>query len=136
MADNHTPLAAKPGEPESVKKAPESEPIPAKAQEIKVEPQREKKLAPEVVEYIKKSEETIKIPDVLRDIGVTAGKDEEFQAVDGPTMPLSDQQISDGLKQPMNSSMRWLAQILLYILQQAHYTIKVVHGNVKRIVKP
>jgi hypothetical protein len=145
MADsNHTPFKLtikkneEPAAAQSIKKAPEAEPIPIRSQEIKTEPVPEKKLAPEVIEYVKRHDETIKIPEVLKEIGVAAdAKDQEFEdVVEGPTLPMTDQQIVDGLKQPRSMSVRWLSLFLLYVLQQAHYTIKVIHGNVKRIVKP
>lgn len=146
MADNtYTPFQGAikkpdpPVPPPSVKKAPETELIPVKSVEIKVdEESKEKKLAPEVIEYVKQHEEKIKIPEALKEIGMVAdAKDQEFEeVVEGPKLLLTDQQIINGLKKPMSMSVRWLSLFLLYILQQAHYTIKVIHGNVKRIVKP
>ncbi|MBI1862583.1 hypothetical protein HYS00_00515 [Candidatus Microgenomates bacterium] len=141
--NNFTPfqIAIKKNEPQapqSAKKSAESEPQPIRSQEIKVEPQKEKQLSPEVAQYVKHHEETVKIPAVLKEIGVVAdAKDQPIEdVVEGPVLPMTDQQIADGLKKPANMSIRWLSLFLLYLLQQAHYTIKTVHGQVKRIVKP
>lgn len=123
----------------SGRKAPEAEPIPAVKPEVKVnEESKEKNLAPEVIEYVQQHEEKVKIPEALKQIGVVAdAKDHEIEeVVEGPKLPMTDQQIVDGLKKPMSMSAHWLSLFLLYILQQAHYTIKVIHGSVKRIVKP
>lgn len=147
MADdpikNTSTVAAPPAPPPQpvapVSHAPEVEPIPSKPAEVKTaEPTPEKKLAPEVVEYIKKTEETIKIPDALQEIGVVAdAKDQDFSnVIGGPKLPMTDEQIVTGLKQPMSMSVRWLSLFMLYILQQAHYTIKTVKGHVIRVVKP
>lgn len=142
MADDPKPPAPQqqpPPPPAPISQAPEAEPILSKPAEIKnTEPVQEKKLAPEVVEYIKQTEETIKIPDALQEIGVMAdAKDQDFSnVIGGPKLPMTDEQIVTGLKQPMSMSVRWLSLFMLYILQQAHYTIKTVKGHVQRIVKP
>lgn len=141
--DTHTPLkihatpAYKP-HAASTAKTPESEPVAVHKTEIKTEPVPEKKLSPEVVEYIKQHEEKVKLPEALKEMGVVAdAKDHEIEdVVEGPTLPMSDQQIADGLKQPRSMSVRWLSLFLLYLLQQSHYTLKTVKGHVKRIVKP
>lgn len=142
---NYTPLRIslkkqEPGSKQiSVAKTPETEPIPVVKPETNInEETKERKLSPEVVEYIKHHDEKIKIPEALKEIGVVAdAKDQEIEeVVEGPKLPMSDQQIVDGLKQPMSMSVRWLSLFLLYILQQAHYTIKTIHGHVKRVVKP
>ena len=130
--------SAPPPQPASISKPAEFEPPAAKPPEIKANMHPEKPLSPEVAEYIKHHDEKVKIPEALKQIGIEAdAKDQTIEeVVEGPKLPLSDQQIADGLKQPMSMSVRWLSLFLLYILQQAHYTIKTVKGHVTRIVKP
>lgn len=134
------PQAQPPTQPQmqSSPATPETEPSVTKSVEVRSEATPEKKLSPEVAEYIKQQDETVKIPEALKAIGIEAdAKDQEFkEVVEGPQLPLTDQQIADGLKQPINMSVRWLSLFLLYILQQAHYTIKTVKGHVTRVIKP
>ncbi len=113
--------------------AKESEPAPSVPGKTELTSPREKTLSPEVVEYIKKQEESIKVPEALKNIGVSAGVDEDIP-MGGPTLPISDKKIVIGLKQPINSSVRWLAELALFILKQAHYTVKVINGHIRRII--
>lgn len=115
----------------------EAEPIAAGAHaELPTSAIKEKPLSPEVQKYIEQHEQKITVPQALSDLGITAGQDEQLQVPQGPQMPLSDERIMYGLHQPVNTSIRWLATLLLYILQQSHYTIKEVKGHAQRVLKP
>ena len=48
------------------------------------------------------------------------------------TLPLSDEQIAQGLNQSIMSSWRWLAQWCERQLKRAHIMLKSVHGQVSR----
>ncbi len=117
----------------------ESEPVVGGAKvEMPAQPIKESPLSPEVQNYIKVQEDQKKmqLPQQLRNMGITAGHDEQPEVPQGPTMPMSDEQIAYGLHQPINNSVRWLATLMLYLLQQSHYTITTVKGRVRRVFKP
>jgi hypothetical protein len=109
----------------------EAEPV-GSSLKSEVQPVREKKLSPEVIDYIKKREESIKIPQELKKIGITSSDDNPADDL-GPKLPLSDSQIISGQKYPVTSSLRWLSEFALYLLRQMHYNIKVVNGHIKRV---
>lgn len=111
----------------------EAEPTASSLSKTELKSAPEHKLSPEVIDYIKKQEAAIKVPEALKNMGVSAGIDEDL-VVDGPKLPISDAKIMQGLQQPINSSVRWLAELALFILKQAHYTVKVVNGHIKRII--
>lgn len=48
-------------------------------------------------------------------------------------LPLKDEEIPAGLKKPVSSGMRWLAEICVYMLKKAHLKIKQIHGKVMRV---
>ena len=111
----------------------EAEPTASSLSKTELKSAPEHKLSPEVIDYIKKQEAAIKVPEALKNMGVSAGIDEDL-VVDGPKLPISDAKIMQGLQYPVNSSVRWLSELALFILKQAHYTVKVVNGHIKRII--
>ncbi len=48
------------------------------------------------------------------------------------TLPLTDDQIAQGLHQSLMSSWRWLAEWCERQLKQAHYMLKSIHGKIVR----
>ncbi len=111
----------------------ESEPTASSLSKSELKSAPEHTLSPEVIDYIKKQEAAIKVPEALKNMGVNSGIDEDL-IVDGPTLPISDTKIVQGLQQPINSSVRWLAELAIFILKQAHYTVKLINGHIKRII--
>lgn len=111
----------------------ETEPTPIKDIEIKevVEHELEKELHP----YIQKRSETIKLPPDLKKIGLQSSSTTQFPSYQSVKIPISDDRVIFGLNAPITSSLRWLATLALYILKQAHLSLKVVHGHVVRILK-
>lgn len=49
------------------------------------------------------------------------------------SLPLSDDQIAQGLKQGVASSWRWVAEWCVRRLKQAHMAIKSIHGKLVRV---
>ncbi len=49
------------------------------------------------------------------------------------SLPLSDDQIAQGLKQGVASSWRWIAEWCVRRLKQAHMAIKSIHGKLVRV---
>lgn len=133
MGTNHTPL-----DPQQVQQASlphkEAEPVVLDAQSSEMVQPKEKEISPEVVEYIKQRDQVMNVPKDLKDLGVSAGTDEALSDKNGPHLAISDEEIVEGLHQPVTSSWRWLAELMKYILLQAHYTFKTVHGHVKRVL--
>jgi len=50
-------------------------------------------------------------------------------------LPIADEQIMEGLDEPISSSFRWLAEFALFILRRAHLALKKVHGKVVRVIQ-
>lgn len=90
--------------------------------------------ASEVKEYVEVRKETIKVPQELKDAGVTAVSNPQFANYKPIVLPLSDERIEQGRHAPINSSLRWLSELCLYILRLAHQTIKIIHGKIVRVV--
>ena len=133
MDDNHTKLnpqsdAAQISTPSHNK---EAEPVASSHQEM-MEPIRAPEVSKEVLGYIEQREK-MKVPPDLKNIGVQATDD--VHGSTGPTFPITDEKIEEGLHQPVNSSWRWLSEFLLYHLKQMHFTLKKVHGHVVRVAR-
>lgn len=75
-------------------------------------------------------------PDIAR-IGVTNAPQDQtiVQTTQGalPTLPLTDDQIGQGLSQKPKSSFRWLAEWCLRQLRKLHFTIQKVQGHFIRV---
>lgn len=50
-------------------------------------------------------------------------------------LPISDEEIIEGLEKPYTSSWRWLSELGVYLLGQAHIALKTIHGKVVRVLK-
>lgn len=133
---SHSPLSGKTAVQAARIGGHESEPMGGGRATVELTPIREKPMSPEVAKYIQQQEDSIQLDDVLRQAGVTKGHDEKIEDVQGPHLPMNDDQIAAGLKQPINNSARWLATLMLYLLEQSHYTLKTVKGHVYRVFKP
>jgi hypothetical protein len=143
MADDqrtHTPLAPQLNPQQSItgNAGKEGEPIGVgRAASVEVPKPVEKPKSDDVSAYIEEQDKKVHIPQALRAIGVSRGRDESVDLeAEGPQLPLTDEEIAAGLKQPLNTTGRWLSALMLYILQQSHYTIRTVKGHVQRVFKP
>lgn len=111
----------------------EAEPIPKK--EIEFKEVKEKEVEEEVRPHVVKREETIKLPPEIQKLGLKPVSTTQFPQYQAVKLPLSDDKIISGLHAPVSSSLRWLATLALYLLQQAHLSLKVVHGRVVRVLR-
>jgi hypothetical protein len=111
----------------------EAEPIPKK--EIEFKEVKEKEVEEEVRPHIVKREETIKLPPEIQKLGLKPVSTTQFPQYQAVKLPLSDDKIISALHAPVSSSLRWLATLSLYLLQQAHLSLKVVHGRVVRVLR-
>ncbi len=93
-----------------------------------------KELGEEVKPYIQPHEETVEVPPDLQQMGVQTTPTTHFQTEQVQTL-IPDEEIIEGLHQPVTSSFRWLAELALYILKHAHIVLKKVHGKIMRVVK-
>ena len=50
-------------------------------------------------------------------------------------LPIPDEEIMEGLDEPLSSSFRWLAEFALFMLKRAHLALKRVHGKVVRVIQ-
>lgn len=136
---SHTPLKKNPVTPISNPHK-ELEPPPRSSVEsLPQEDRGEKKLSPEVKEYIENRDEQQKLKktEALKQVGAQTPEDtDELQEKIGPLLALSDAKIEEGLQKPVSSSFRWLAEFMRYLLRQAGYSLKKVHGHLKRIATP
>lgn len=114
----------------------ESEPFVLK-QEVSSEIQEvvEHRPEEEVSTYVAPRAETIDIPPDLKQFGLQPAATTQFPSYQNIKLPLSDEKIVVGLHAPITSSLRWLATLAIYLLQQAHLGLKTIHGRVIRVIK-
>ncbi len=89
----------------------------------------------EIKTYVRPRAETIEIPPDLKKFGLQPVTTTQFPSYQNVKLPLSDEKIVVGLRAPVNSSIRWLATLAVYILRHAHLGLKVIHGKVVRVLK-
>jgi len=111
----------------------EAEPILKK--EIEFKEAKEKEVEEEVRPHVVKREETIKLPPDIEKLGLKPIPTTQFPQYQTVKLPISDEKIITGLSAPVSSSLRWLATLALYLLQQAHLSLKVIHGRVVRVLR-
>lgn len=90
----------------------------------------------EISEHLQKARHAIHLPQDLKDIGVL----EQEENAQHPTpktikIPLTDDQIAQGLSSPIDSSVRWLAESCKRMFEKIGIRIRVAHGKAERIVK-
>jgi len=118
---------------DSVSASKESEPINLENVEIKevVELETEEDIKP----FIFPRRETIELPPDLKKLGLQATSNSQFSSYQNIRLPLSDDKVVVGLKEPVTSSKRWLATLAEYILAKANLSLKVVKGKVNRVLR-
>lgn len=146
MSDNHTKIDhlldeekksqdmsasgySKEGEPRTI--APESKP----EQDVELsepEPTIEDK---EVEKFIKVENTNIELDPALKKAGLQVIDSSSLDPKHNIKLPISDEKIVQGLHQPVNSSWRWLSELAQFMLNQAHISLKKIHGHVVRVIK-
>lgn len=87
----------------------------------------------DVAEYVEETQGAVKVPHDLQAIGVQATHVVQYPHIKEVQVPLEDDKIALGLKQPIDSAFRWLAEICLYLLHKAHIRLRIAHGKAERI---
>lgn len=129
------PPASRGGEPQIGSMAKETGPHIAFAEgPVITEVGQEVPLAPEVASAgVTIHPTTVQIPVPVAQLGVKAtGPAAPVSDVAAIVLPLTDDQIANGLHQSIMSSWRWLAEWCTKQLRQAHYMLKFVHGKIVR----
>jgi hypothetical protein len=90
---------------------------------------------PEVKEYVEVRQETPEVPPDMKKLGVQASTPQNFTGYQKVQLPISDDQILQGKKQPITDSIRWLAEFCIFLLKQAHIQLKIAHGKAQRVFK-
>ena len=136
MQANYTPLDTKKKQPQSVPVSPtkEAEPLSSKTEFFQIEKTVEHKITDEEVkQHVEERKENIELSPDLKTVGVETTSSPQFSTTQTVNLPLSDDKVVQGLHAPLTSSVRWLATLAVYILKQAHMTLKTVHGKVMRV---
>lgn len=96
---------------------------------------REAPLAPEVgAAGVTIHPTSVTIPPPVAQLGVKQVGDTPVAGpVQAVALPLTDDQIAQGLHQGITSSWRWLAQWCVRRLKQLHLVLKNVHGKVLQV---
>lgn len=87
----------------------------------------------EVKPFIEQRHTKIDIPEDLQALGVQATHAVQYPKADKIKVPLSDDKIAFGLKQPLDSAIRWLAEVCKRIFNKAHVRLVVAHGKAQRM---
>lgn len=114
----------------------EGEPIPTRPPETyHLQEIVEHEPPEEVKEHVDVRQETVKLSEDLKKMGLQAVDQTQFPSYQNVKLPMSDEKVYNGLHAPVYTSLRWLSTFALYILQMSHLTLKRVHGKVIRIIK-
>jgi len=90
----------------------------------------------EVAGYVKVHKETIQLPPDLKKLGLqTPPTTSKFPGYQNVKLPISDDKVITGLNKPVNTSIRWLATLAMYLLRRAHLSLKIIGGKAVRIFK-
>ncbi len=89
----------------------------------------------ELTPFIKVRSETIELPPDLKKMGLKPATTTSFPSYQSVTLPLADDKVYAGLQAPVNSSVRWFAELCLFLLKRAHLTLVNIHGKVVRVIK-
>lgn len=115
----------------------ETEPIiiEPKKEVFEVQEIVEKEPSVEVRPYVEVKKEAIEIDEELKKAGLQPVSGSiKFPDYRSLKFPISDEKVLEGLHAPVNSSLRWLAEFIVYILKKFHIQLKKVHGKVVRVL--
>lgn len=114
-------------------KAPPMRPPEASQDHVEVHEVVEHEPEPDVAEHVTVHPEVVKIPQDLQEQGVESTGQTHFPTHNAVQLPISDDKVIQGLKSPMSSSVRWLAEFCLFLLHKAHIKLKLAHGKAVRM---
>lgn len=89
----------------------------------------------ELEQYLEVATDAPEIHPELKKAGLQAIDTTSLDPRQRVHLPIADEQIMEGLDQPLTSSFRWLAEFALFMLKRAHLALKRVHGKVVRVIK-
>lgn len=89
----------------------------------------------EVSNYVEIEKKEIELHPDLKKAGLQAVQSSSLDPKHNVQLPISDEKVIQGLEKPVTSSWRWLAELSLFLLRQAHLTLKKVHGKVVRVLQ-
>jgi len=89
----------------------------------------------EVGEYLKTNREEPSIHPDLKKAGLKTIEPSTGDPKYNVTLPISDERVMQGLSSPVTTSLRWLAEVALFMLKQAHLNLKEIHGKVVRVIQ-
>lgn len=78
---------------------------------------------------------TIQLPQKVSQMGVKVVGQAPAPPVITVKLPLSDEQIAQGLHQSIMSSWRWMAEWCIRRLKQVHLGFKSIHGKIMRVAQ-
>jgi hypothetical protein len=113
----------------------EAEPIPRPQETAHMQEAVEHEIKPDVKPFVQPKQETIKLPPDLTKLGLQPVTTAQFSSYKNIKLPISDEKVVQGLKEPVTSSKRWLSEFAVYILKQAHLTLRTVGGKVIRVIR-
>jgi len=106
--------------------------VPQEVEIVDNEPRLEDK---EVEKFIEVNHEEPTIHPELKKAGLRTIDNTSLDPKHRVELPLSDEKVMEGLHKPITSSYRWLAEFALFMLKQAHLSLKKVHGHVIRVMQ-
>ncbi|HLB60350.1 MAG TPA: hypothetical protein VJL83_01980 [Patescibacteria group bacterium] len=112
--------------------------VPRLNEEPTIEAVKEFEVSPEVARHVTVQRDTVEIPPDLRQLGVQhAPQDQTAAATVLPnlTLPLTDDQIGEGLQAGIRTSFRWLAAWCVKQLEKLHVHLKKIHGHFIRVME-
>lgn len=115
----------------------ESEPLKISSEKASTEEiiEMEPQIDEEQSVVIEERPQDIELDPELKKAGLQAISSNNYPEYLNIKVPITDDKVMQGLRAPITSSLRWLAALTVYILQQAHIKLKVVHGKTVRILK-
>lgn len=138
---NYTPLKSLDGQ-ESYLPSKEGEPIRAEFKNIEdneiILKESEPKIEDHELEGFIEQEEDNKSIEIHPDLKKAGLKSVDSASLDPKQrvhLPISDDQVMEGLEEPISSSFRWLAEVARFMLNKSHIGLKKFHGKVIRVLK-
>lgn len=89
---------------------------------------------PDVASHVEAIKETVEITKELKSHGVESTAVPQFFDYKHIASVIPDEKIIEGQKKPFYSPLRWVSTLALYVLRQAHIRLKLVHGQVVRVL--
>lgn len=117
----------------SPEKVPPMRPPEVSKDHVEIHEVTEHEPEPEVKPYVEPRPEKVEIPQDVADQGVESTGNSQFSSYNSVKLPITDDEVVKGLKTPISSSVRWLAEFCLFILRKAHIKLKTAHGKAVRM---